>query len=87
MTKAKEKPEHLARFDYPEAIAKDRAFIDNLLDTHPRHKRCIPVQNIHEDRWHNGIEPQRYGIVSHHEHASAFGWLKKVNLIKEEAKA
>ena len=86
MTTKKKEP-HFAQYDYPDAIAEDRAFIDNLLDTHPHTKRCIPVQNIHEHRVYNGIEPQRYGIVSHLEHASAFGWLKKVNLIKEEAKA
>ena len=81
MTKPKESHHH----DYPEAIAGDKAFIGALLETHPIMKRTIAVENIHEDRWHSGIEPQSYGIVNHHDYHAAAGWLKRVNIIKEKA--
>ena len=82
----KKKPVKATPPDYPKAIKGDQQFIDGLLEMHPKQKRFVPVQNIHEDRVLSGIEPGKYGLVNRHDHAIAFGWLKQVE-VTEPAKA
>ena len=68
--------------DYPAGL--DKAFIESLLTLNPKQPRHVPVKNIHESRPYAGIESDHFGLVSRHDYALAYGWLKQVSVEEEK---